>query len=340
MKKSPLIVACLFTLFFSFHQKLESKQIRWFTNYEEGVQQARLNSKPVAVLFTATDWCSWCKKLEREVFEKSEFAEDVGDKFVFIKLDFRVNDPLPQDQVAANKQLQKQFNVKGYPTLILLDGKHQQLMGQAGYLEGGPKVYANHLMEMLNKFNSYQNKMQNLENNKLSGLDLKQLYEQATLIGRQEDTQAILVQGLLSEQPHFFRLEKYRLLSEAGHRHSNEAVELRNLLLAADPNNQTLTHYQIALIDFDAMNKMSDPEEITAAALIDYTERFGAQDKDNLWRVQMIISQVYFDKHNLPEALKYAQSSYQAAPSAARTEIATAIKQMQLLKKDKICKMR
>ncbi len=70
--------------------------------------------------------------------------------------------------------------------------------------------------------------------------------------------------------------------------------------------------------------KNSRPK-LPCLSLVDYISKFGAKDKENLWRLQMIISQVYFDKNNLDEALKYAESSYISAPSSAKAEISMAI---------------
>ena len=330
MQKPLIMIACLLALFFVSSGPLGGKQVHWHTNYDEGISQARNTSKPALVLFTGSDWCSWCVKLEQEVFNKPEFAEAVGDRFVFIKLDFPINNPLPATQTARNKALQKQYAVQGFPMLVLLDSK-QQKIGSVGYRPGGPKAYADYLMSMVGNFAAYQQHLQNLNAPTMSGNDLKQLYEQATIIGRTDDAMQILAVGITSDQEHFFKLEKYRLLAEQGKFNDAETKQLRGALLTADPNNLKLTHYQIAVIDFEAMNKMTENQGLTASSLIEYTEKFGTQDKDNLWRIQMIISQIYFDQDNVTEALRYAQLSHQTAPTAARSEIASAIKHMQVL---------
>lgn len=309
---------------------LEGSQLQWFTNYEEGIQEARKTSRPALILFTGSDWCSWCIKLDKEILDKPEFADYIKGKFVFIKLDFPINKPLPADQTARNKALQKQFGVQGFPTFVVLDSR-QQKIGTVGYRAGGPKAYADYLMGMVGNFAAYQEKIQNLNSQSISGNELKQLYEEATVLGRNDEAMQVLSLGMHSDHEHFFKLEKYRLLAEQGKHGSLEAKELRQALLAADPDNLRLTHYQIAVIDFDELNKSSENQELTARSLIEYTEKFGAQDKDNLWRIQMIISQVYFSQDNVSEALKYAQSSYQSAPASARIEIASTIKQMQAM---------
>jgi protein disulfide-isomerase len=69
--------------------------------------------------------------------------------------------------------------------------------------------------------------------------------------------------------------------------------------------------------------------ETVVAPLISYIDQFGAKDPENLWRLEMIVSQVYFERGKLAEALKYARASYESAPASVQPEIATAIKSIE-----------
>src|SRR3989339_2036693 len=62
--------------------------IQWHTNYDEAAELAKTKSVPLVLFFTGSDWCTWCTKLEKEALDTKEFARLVGDKFVFVKLDF------------------------------------------------------------------------------------------------------------------------------------------------------------------------------------------------------------------------------------------------------------
>ncbi len=335
MKRSMLFLALLLAATYQIVNASDSRnhQITWFTNYDEAVKQARSTTKPIIMLFTGSDWCSWCIKLEAEVFNTAEFAEAAGDKFIFLKLDFPLNTTLSPDNIAQNKQLQKKFDVSGFPTVVLLDAQQQQI-GSAGYRPGGGKPYAIYLFKILDDHTSYKQKMQTVDKQptSVSGSDLKRLYEHATECGRQFDANQIAALGTSSDQKHFFLLERYRLLAEQGKIRNEESLAIRKQLLADDPSNLKLTYYQVAVIEFEAACKERGnecPPEATVASLLEYIKRFGDKDRENLWRLQMIISQVYFDQDKLTEALSYAESSYQTAPSTVQPEIATAIKNIQ-----------
>ncbi|MBA3957166.1 MAG: thioredoxin family protein [Parachlamydiaceae bacterium] len=306
--------------------QVQASQINWLTNYDEAVKQSRSLSKPIVLFFTGSDWCGWCIKLENESLGTNEFAETAGDKFIFVKLDFPLNSKQSPEITAQNKRLQRQFDVTGYPTIVILDSK-QQKIGTTGYRPGGGKQYGLYLLKTVDDHTAYEQKLETLEKQPLAGCDLRSLYNQATALSRDQDAHYIASVGLDSDQKHFFLLERYRTLSEKGLGHEDTAQALRQQLLASDPQNLKLTHYQLAVIDFDAAcqeSQQSSPDK-AVAALVDYIQKFGDKDRDNLWRLQMLVAQVYFENDQLAQALRYAQSSYQAAPPAAQPEIATAI---------------
>lgn len=309
-----------------------TSSIKWLTNYEEAMTLAKEQSKPLLLFFTGTGWCPYCTKLEQEVFHTQEFAQSSGGQFIFMILDF------PQDKyamnpqiVAQNRQLQRKFDVRSFPTVILYDAQQQRQIGITGYRPGGPKQYVNHLNGIMQDYSMYNQKIQKMEQQKLSGAELKQLYDKAKEFDLQNDLSLIIKSGIQSDLKNFFLLEQYRLYAEEGLVHGKEATTLRNQLLALDPNNQKKFHYEVAVIDFEAYSEEKERYSATEAVapLIAYVEKYGTQDKDNLWRLQMIISQVFLDQHQLKQALKFAESAYYSAPASIRPEISVVIKNIQ-----------
>lgn len=127
-------------------------------------------------------------------------------------------------------------------------------------------------------------------------------------------------------------LEKYRWLVETGKGRTPEAISLKEQLLIADPTNARLIPYQVAIIDFESACYDPDEDqsaEQTAAPLVAYCKKFGDKDKANLWRLQMIIAQVFYEQDMLPEALQYAEAALQTSPTTVQPEIMTAIKSIQ-----------
>lgn len=187
---------------FSSHAEGPS-QINWITDFQEGVNQARSTSKPLLVLFTGSDWCSWCIKLENEILNRPEFAEIAKNKFIFVKLDFPLNTKLPHDIAEKNKKLQVTYNVTGFPTIVLLDPS-QRVIGTVGYRAGGPKAYAQYLLKVIQDQGMQLEQLQRASFNSMSGIELKEIYSTSKTLDRTEDTKAIMAAGLESDQSSFF----------------------------------------------------------------------------------------------------------------------------------------
>ncbi len=332
MKQFTLFFCLAFTCLMTWGYAASPSSLTWLTKYETAVSQSKSTNKPIILFFTGSDWCRYCRDLEREVFESSDFAREAGSKYIFVRLDFPLNKKLDKDLTAQNKELQKKYNIKSFPTLVILNSA-QQKIGTTGYRAGGGKAYADHLNSILKDYTAYQDKMESLEKKNLSGSELRKLYSKAKALNRFNDGMKIIKTGMESSEKHYFLIERYRFLVDEGQSFDSEAITLKQRILTIDPSNRHLSHYYLAVIDFEAaceeMAKENYSPEITVAPLVTYINRFGTQDREHLWRLQMIISQVFFDRGKLDQALKYAESSYLTAPSCAQPEIATAIKSIQ-----------
>ena len=66
----------------------EQIQLKWYEHYQDAVAQAKSGDKPIFILFTGSDWCSWCQKFEKEVLSQATFSNSVADDFVFLIAEF------------------------------------------------------------------------------------------------------------------------------------------------------------------------------------------------------------------------------------------------------------
>jgi len=109
----------------------------WTTDYKAALEQAKADDRRVFLFFTGSDWCSWCKRLNKEILSTPEFQKFAGDKLVLVELDF----PKAKSQSGAvksqNAKLAQQFKIEGYPTVIVLDSTGKKV-GELGYQQGGP----------------------------------------------------------------------------------------------------------------------------------------------------------------------------------------------------------
>jgi uncharacterized protein YyaL (SSP411 family) len=112
----------------------------WLTDMPKALQEAKAEHKLVLADFTGSDWCGWCKKLDRETFSQPEFADYAKKNLVLLQLDYPNKKPQSDELKAANAALSAKYNIQGYPTLIALKPDATVVWRNDGYLEGGPKA--------------------------------------------------------------------------------------------------------------------------------------------------------------------------------------------------------
>jgi protein disulfide-isomerase len=112
----------------------------WLNDFSKAQAQAQTEGKFVLVNFTGSDWCGWCIRLRKEVFLRPEFENYAASNLVLLEIDFPKRKPLPPLVQQSNQKLAEQFQVQGYPTLIVLDSQGRKL-GRISYGTGGPKQF-------------------------------------------------------------------------------------------------------------------------------------------------------------------------------------------------------
>lgn len=120
---------------------------KWETDMEVAKKRAKDEKKEILVDFTGSDWCGWCIKLKKEVFDKPEFQEYAKKHLVMLELDFPRKKELPAKEKEQNEKLSQEFQVEGFPTILLLKASGKEI-GRTGYQEGGPVKYIEHLKEL------------------------------------------------------------------------------------------------------------------------------------------------------------------------------------------------
>ncbi len=120
----------------------------WSSDLEAAKKQAASEKKDLLMDFTGSDWCSWCIKLNDEVFSKDPFKAGTKDKFVLVEIDYPQDESkLSEATKKQNEELKGKFSIEGYPTIMLCDAGGKPY-AQTGYQEGGPEAYVKHLDEL------------------------------------------------------------------------------------------------------------------------------------------------------------------------------------------------
>lgn len=119
----------------------------WLADLPKAQEQARKENKLVLMDFTGSDWCGWCIKLKKEVFDTKEFKEYADKNLVLVEIDFPRKKAQSEELKKANRALQAKYKIEGYPTIIVLNAEGKQV-DELGYMRGGPKPFIEKLEKL------------------------------------------------------------------------------------------------------------------------------------------------------------------------------------------------
>jgi len=93
---------------------IQGPGVKWDAYSDQLLSEAVKSRKPVIIDFSAA-WCAPCRELDEVTFRDREVVKQAAQDFVMIKVDLT-----RRGNIASNRLLQK-FEVKGVPTVVLLD---------------------------------------------------------------------------------------------------------------------------------------------------------------------------------------------------------------------------
>ena len=143
MKKLTLILTVTLAAFTMFAAEGE-----WLTDLTKAQEKAKAENKLVLMDFTGSDWCPPCKNLHKTVLMSEEFNKFAKDNLVLVEIDFPKSKTQTAELKAANRELNKKYGIKGYPTIIVLDGSGKEVFKKVGYGGTSAKDYVADLAKL------------------------------------------------------------------------------------------------------------------------------------------------------------------------------------------------
>jgi thioredoxin-related protein len=107
----------------------------WKTNFDDAKQEALKDNKNILLVFSGSDWCAPCIKLDNVVWKSEAFKSESEKNWVIYKADFpkKKANQLSPELTESNNKLAEKYNKNGsFPLVILLD-KTGKVIGMTGF---------------------------------------------------------------------------------------------------------------------------------------------------------------------------------------------------------------
>jgi thioredoxin-related protein len=140
-------ISLLFIVFTSF--TAQAQDIQWIS-WEEAVQLSQTDAQPKKIFVDVyTDWCGWCKKMDKNTFQHPDVSKYMQDNFYMVKMDAEGKDPIeyqgrtfkfvPSGRRGYHELAAALLQGKmSYPTVVFLDEQLNMLSPVPGYQQVEP----------------------------------------------------------------------------------------------------------------------------------------------------------------------------------------------------------
>lgn len=121
-------------------------EIKWISLEEAEKLNSKSKTQKKVFVDVYTDWCGWCKVMDKNTFKNEKVAAYVNQKFYAVKLDAEQREPItlgqqkfefvPQGQKGYHQLAAALMNGQmSYPTTVFLDEKLQMIQPIPGYMD-------------------------------------------------------------------------------------------------------------------------------------------------------------------------------------------------------------
>lgn len=87
---------------------------------DDALKNAKQENKKI-IVDVYTDWCLWCKKMKKDVYNNTEVKKMINENFIYVRLNAEGNDKNKYNgKIYTDSELAELFQVTGFPTTVFL----------------------------------------------------------------------------------------------------------------------------------------------------------------------------------------------------------------------------
>jgi thioredoxin-related protein len=120
----------------------------WLTDYDVARTISAQSDRFIFLAFTDMDEGDWSRKMDEEIFQTPQFRQYARKNLVLVRVDFSPSTTRPDVLSTQNKTLADLFNIRGFPTVVVVNPLGQKLL-DSKYMKGGPTAFLSELDPIL-----------------------------------------------------------------------------------------------------------------------------------------------------------------------------------------------
>lgn len=117
-----------------------AKDVDWERDYDTALEKAK-KEKKLVMIDLYTDWCGWCKKLDKDTYSDKDVQAKLAREFIAVKIN--------PEKSAKNQKISRDFGTRSFPHIVFTDAAGKKIDEIGGYM--GPADFATALDEVKKK---------------------------------------------------------------------------------------------------------------------------------------------------------------------------------------------